>query len=140
MNTVTSQNLEAQVVATTNTPLKKVVSDATSTIPATSKNTPVHPAKGQNAAVNGNTVPDAKANAEQKDETLENAVSRINGYVQQVQRDLQFSVDDDSGRTVIKVIDSESKEIIRQIPEEVFLQVAQSIEESFEGTLLEVKV
>ena len=70
---------------------------------------------------------------------LNQAVAEINQFVQQIQRDLQFSVDDKTGRNVIKVIDSESKEVIRQIPEEKLLDVARSLRETLEGSLLEVK-
>jgi flagellar protein FlaG len=40
---------------------------------------------------------------------------------------LQFSVDEETERTVIKVIDSESGELIRQIPDEVFLELARKL-------------
>jgi flagellar protein FlaG len=139
MNTVNSQNIGAQVVAINSTPPKKAATEKTTTAPATTKITTETPANGQNPAVNGNSVPETTTAGEANEESLEQAITRINSYVQQVQRDLKFSVDDESGKTVIKVIDSESKELIRQIPEEVLLKVAQSIEESLEGSLLEVK-
>ncbi len=62
-------------------------------------------------------------------EDLDEAVSKITEYVQSVHRDLQFSVDDDSGMTVIKVLDGSSGELIRQIPEEVFLDLARKLNE-----------
>lgn len=139
MNTVNSQNIDAQVVAIKATPPKKAAAEKATAIPTTAKNTPETLANGQNPAVNGNSVPETTAAGEAREDSLEQAITRINSYVQQVQRDLKFSVDDESGKTVIKVIDSESKELIRQIPEEVLLKVAQSIEESLEGSLLEVK-
>jgi flagellar protein FlaG len=139
MNTVNSQNIDAQVVAINSSLPKKAATEKATAIPTTAKNTPETFADGQKSAVNGNSVPETKVADETKEESLERAITRINSYVQQVQRDLKFSVDDESGKTVIKVIDSESKELIRQIPEEVLLKVAQSIEESLEGSLLEVK-
>jgi flagellar protein FlaG len=140
MNTVNSQQIaNTQALATTNvvTPKRVEVKAATSTVPA--KNLPELDTKGQESAVVGNPVPESVPNREAKEGELDKAIARINNYVQQIQRDLQFSVDDESGKTVIKVIDSESKEVIRQIPEEVLLQIAQSIEESLEGALLEVE-
>ncbi len=62
---------------------------------------------------------DKKASAE-----LNAAVQQMNTYVQNIQRDLQFSVDEESGRNVVKVIDSKSKEVIRQIPSEEVLVLA----------------
>jgi len=52
------------------------------------------------------------------------AVTRINEIVQSVQRDLSFNVDEDSGQTIIRVVDSGSGELIRQIPSEEALAIA----------------
>ncbi|MCP4077351.1 MAG: flagellar protein FlaG, partial [Gammaproteobacteria bacterium] len=45
-------------------------------------------------------------------------------FVQTVQRDLTFSFDEGSGQTVIKVIDSKSGGLVRQIPSEEVLSMA----------------
>ena len=58
---------------------------------------------------------------------LEAAVSQVADYVQNVQRNLSFSVDQDSGHTVVKVIDSDSEEVIRQIPSEELLALARRL-------------
>ena len=55
---------------------------------------------------------------------ISDAVTRINEIVQSVQRDLSFNVDEDSGQTVIRVVDSGSGELIRQIPSEEALAIA----------------
>ncbi len=55
---------------------------------------------------------------------LDSAVARLNDYVQVVRRELQFSVHDDSGRTVVKVLDRDTGEVVRQIPSEEMLEVA----------------
>ena len=55
---------------------------------------------------------------------LKEAVDQINQYVQTVQRDLSFSMDGETGHTVIKVMDSGSGELIRQIPAEEVLALA----------------
>ena len=61
---------------------------------------------------------------------IEQAVTEINDYVQSVQRDLHFSVDEDSGETVVRVRDKESGELIRQIPEDIFLSLAQNLKDN----------
>ncbi|NND61469.1 MAG: flagellar protein FlaG [Gammaproteobacteria bacterium] len=58
---------------------------------------------------------------------LEQAVDNIRNFVTDVRRELQFSVDEDSGRTIITVIDSDSGRIIRQIPPEEVLELARSV-------------
>jgi flagellar protein FlaG len=58
---------------------------------------------------------------------LQQAVDVINQAVALEQRSLNFSIDDVSGRSVIKVIDYETDELIKQIPSEELLKVAQDI-------------
>jgi flagellar protein FlaG len=55
---------------------------------------------------------------------ISEAVSSINKIVQNIQRDLSFNLDEDSGETIIQVVDSESGELIRQIPSEEALAIA----------------
>jgi flagellar protein FlaG len=59
---------------------------------------------------------------------VESAVRKANQVVQASVRDLEFTVDDESGKTVIKVIDRETKEVIRQIPSDEMLAISQSLE------------
>lgn len=59
---------------------------------------------------------------------LQQAVTQMNDFVQNLQRDLRFEVDDDLGRTVISVVDSETKEVIRQIPPETVLERARRLQ------------
>jgi flagellar protein FlaG len=61
---------------------------------------------------------------------IDRQVVHINKYLQSIQRDLHFSVDQDSGLTVIRVRDKESGELIRQIPEDVFLSLAQDLNDN----------
>jgi len=63
-----------------------------------------------------------------KNEDLQESVSRINEFVQAVQRDLEFSIDEATGKQVITVLDRASEEVIRQIPTEAVLAIADNIE------------
>jgi flagellar protein FlaG len=58
---------------------------------------------------------------------LEQAVSGIREFVQATQRNLDFSIDDSTGKVVVKVIATDSGEVIRQIPSEAALKLAQSL-------------
>lgn len=73
-------------------------------------------------------------NSEISLQDLDNTVSELNAAVQNVRRDLQFRVDEDSGRTIITVRDSETDEIIREIPPERVVALAKNIE-SLKGIL-----
>lgn len=66
---------------------------------------------------------------------ISETVSEINSLIRSVQRDLAFNVDQDSGRTVIRVIDSESGELIRQIPSEDLLAIATHLRDFKEDTV-----
>ena len=59
---------------------------------------------------------------------VESAVSQISEFVQNFQRDLRFSIDEDSDRLVVKVVDSETQEVIRQIPSEETLRIAKNLD------------
>ena len=72
-------------------------------------------------------------------EALDGVVKDINDYVQTVQRDLQFSIDEKSGRTVIKVFDSGNDRLIREIPSEEILELANDLSQLTEGVLLKVQ-
>ena len=41
---------------------------------------------------------------------------------------LQFSVDEDTGRTVVSVIDSETRQVVRQIPSEEVMRMARALD------------
>lgn len=55
-------------------------------------------------------------------------VSNINTKLQQLRRELHFSVDTDTGRTVVKVINSDTDEVVRQIPSEEVIRLARSLD------------
>ena len=65
--------------------------------------------------------------AEQVRATVEQAVAKLNDFVQSSQRDLHFAVDSGTGRTIVTVVDRETQEVIRQIPPEVALHLAQKL-------------
>lgn len=73
-------------------------------------------------------------------EQLNQAVSQLNDYVQNVQRDLQFEVDNERGQTIVKVVDQQTQEVIRQIPDEVALRLADNLQQDEPLSLFDVKV
>ncbi len=85
------------------------------------------PARRNEAAADGEMLPPAPGAKADDVTQVESAVSQISEFVQNLQRDLQFSVDEDSGRIVIKVIDSQTDEVIRQIPPEDALRLARDL-------------
>lgn len=70
-------------------------------------------------------------------EDVERAVQHLVELMSQTQRSLRFRVDEASGRTVITVIDAETKEIVRQIPPPELLAVVRHFERV--GSLLDAR-
>ena len=65
-------------------------------------------------------------------DTVEKAVERLSEVASSFQRNLAFSVNKDTGDTVIVVSDTETNEVIRQIPSEFSVQLAQNLESLIE--------
>lgn len=101
-------------------------------------------AQRQTVAVEVAEVETQEVEMELSQEALEKVVSQLNAYIQNTQRDVDFSVDDSTGRVVVRVIDSVSDEVIRQIPSEEMLAISRHLIESLEteqpkGFLIELK-
>lgn len=60
---------------------------------------------------------------------VNDAVERVRTQVQSLQRDLNFSVDDSTGQVVIQVLDGNSGKVVRQIPSEDILRLAERLDE-----------
>lgn len=70
-----------------------------------------------------------KAKAEHSTEELEDIVDKIQETVKIMQRNLNFSIHDNTGMTVVKVMDAGSGEVIRQMPTEDALVLAERLDE-----------
>ncbi|HYE35214.1 flagellar protein FlaG [Methylocaldum sp.] len=80
---------------------------------------------------------------EERKDDVAHAVHNFNEFFQMVRRTVQFSLDEDSGRTIVQVKDAETHELIRQIPSEEILRLAKQLDEfkdGFKGMLLKEKV
>lgn len=66
------------------------------------------------------------------------AVKSINKSMASLSADLEFSLDDDTHRTVVKVIDRQTNEVIRQIPTEEVLQISKALDQ-VQGLLIRQK-
>jgi flagellar protein FlaG len=77
--------------------------------------------------------------ADVTEEVLKQVAKQIESYLKANGRDLQFSVDQETGRTVVTVRDSSTGEVIRQIPDVEALRIAQSLGQH-PGTLLDVTI
>jgi len=70
---------------------------------------------------------------------LENVVHEINNMMVTVQRDLNFSIDENSGRKVISVYEKGTDKLIRQLPSEEALKILDNLEQ-LKGLLFKTDV
>lgn len=61
---------------------------------------------------------------------LGQAVEKVAGYVQNIARDINFSIDADTNKSVVTVTDQESGKVIRQIPNEEMLEISKNLEDA----------
>ena len=73
------------------------------------------------------------------DKEVNDTVEELNSFLQDMKRNLSFSVDDTSGQSVILVKDSESEEVIRQIPSEELVVLRKKMDD-LTGILFDTKV
>jgi flagellar protein FlaG len=62
--------------------------------------------------------------------------NRLADLPQITKRNLQFSVDGDTGESVFRVIDAETGDLIRQIPSEEILHIIEQVKEAQGSTVL----
>lgn len=69
---------------------------------------------------------------------LHQAVDTLNNVVQKLTRNLAFTVDKTTGLNVVKVIETDTNTVIRQIPSDEVLNVARALDH-FQGLLIRNK-
>lgn len=97
---------------------------------------PANPQREQTeVAENAKPLNDKQAeNRETAAKSLHHAVSDMNDFVQSIRRELQFSINSDHGEVVIQVTDAENGDVIRQIPSDEALRLAQSLQDANQTT------
>lgn len=66
---------------------------------------------------------------------VQNAVARAQEVLNRASANLRFAVDGDTGTMVVKVVDAETDQVIRQIPSEEMLAIARNMDR-MQGLLL----
>ncbi|MCC6071338.1 flagellar protein FlaG [Massilia sp. GCM10020059] len=82
--------------------------------------------------------PVAAVDAEPAQAEVADALKTINKTVQAMSPSLEFSIDADSKRTVVKVVDMDTKEVIRQMPSVEALEIAKALDR-LQGLLIRQK-
>lgn len=79
---------------------------------------------GGNAAQSGQTGASGAAFTEN---AVEEALNKVNDAMQAWSTGIRFEVDEDTERMVVKLVNNETGDIIRQVPSEAMLKVAKMI-------------
>ncbi|WP_301102921.1 flagellar protein FlaG [Propionivibrio sp.] len=73
-------------------------------------------------------APPAKPVQAASTEQLQAAVKSVEEYIQPTNDALEFSLSDETGGIVVKIIDRDTKEVIRQIPSEEMIAIAKALD------------
>lgn len=109
--------------------------------PAPSQASVPRPAVPQRDSVPADVQPKATTPPEQpSQEQVKRAVDALRESMKQSSSsNLQFSIDGDTGQTIVRVTDRQTGELIRQIPSEELLELAKSLDR-MQGVLLRQQV
>ena len=110
VESMNATNVAANVQATTSTQVQGGSADKVS----------------QKALQNENSQ--AQPSQEMTADEVQAVVDKLNEFMSNGQRNLNFSVDNDTENVVVKVMDTETQEVIRQFPSEQTLKLAKHLE------------
>jgi flagellar protein FlaG len=120
----------SQVMAASLSQLRDSTPVATPVAPPSSGDNVV-PLQGSTPAENSGSAQTSTTPGRSRgpDPALDAAIEKLNSKVQNLNRNLEFSLDKDSGELVVKVVDANTHEVISQIPRQEALKLAQCIEQ-----------
>ncbi len=84
-------------------------------------------------------APERHAEPHPSADTLASAVATLNQAMQESNRNLEFSVDTGTKKVVVRMVDTSTGELIRQIPSDETLAISRGIEQFQLGLLLKQK-
>lgn len=67
---------------------------------------------------------------------LQNVVDNINKALKQSNKNLEFTIDTETNKSIVKLVDSETGDVIRQFPSEEVLAISRAIDRIQQGLLL----
>ncbi|MCF6217713.1 MAG: flagellar protein FlaG [Gammaproteobacteria bacterium] len=131
MNIPTQLPLDPSKITTTPQPNQRVQSTEPNQASRPQETPPLSPLSEVKKA-------DDRGDVKKESDALDDVVKNLNDHIQQYRRELQFQIDDESGRTVVKVMNVENGEVIRQMPSEQVLAMSHQLSE-ITGTMFQEK-
>lgn len=93
------------------------------------ENSPANSADGTGNAATG--IAQSPSNVQE----ISAALQEIRNAIRPIASELSFSLEQDSGRMLVKIVDTETDELIRQIPSEEMVRISKALDK-LQGLLL----
>jgi flagellar protein FlaG len=106
-------------------------------VPETSQPDSVRPVSPSAPVMRISAVGDTQAKAADP-QAVKEAVSAANGAMKAIKSELDFSIDDTTGKTIVRVVDGETGEVIRQMPAKEVIEIAKALDR-LQGLLVRQK-
>ncbi len=90
-------------------------------------------------AVSDTSTGQAENNRPLSPSQLKGTVDGMNSSLQQAGQSLEFTIDSDTKTPVVKLMDTETGQVIRQFPSEEMLAIARALDQQLQGALLKQK-
>lgn len=104
-------------------------------VPSSSSNSPIQ----SGASLELPQVAVAQVAEQQTSSQLQNATDNVNKVLKQSNKSLEFSVDTGTKKSIVKLIDTDTGDLIRQYPTEEMLAISNAIDQFQQGVLLKQK-
>ena len=101
-------------------PISQPAAEAPQPAPARTPVAPTASVAAVAAAADQARAPDPDA--------VKEAVAAANDAMKGIKSELDFSIDEDTGRTVVRVVDRRTGDIIRQMPAKELLEIAKTLD------------
>lgn len=125
MNTPSITQVPASVVA----PVMQPPGGMTDAAARTPGSRPADAASRASSLRDANTANErSETRAPGSPEDLQKALEEVQSAINVVANDLRFSFDEDTGRTLVKIVDRETDEVIKQIPSEELVQISKALD------------
>ena len=97
---------------------------------------PVEPTRTPAQPVASSQPPQPPQAPQVNDAQLQSAITKLNEAMMQSNINLEFSIDPSADRTLIKVVDSQTGDVIKQIPSNEMIAIANAIDQFQKGLLV----
>ena len=119
-------------------PLSQGISAPASYAGSANPGAPASSGGSASAAASSTQIFTATSAEEPRNEQLQKAMSAVNKFIEPA-GNIEFQIDEQSGRTVMRLVDKETGSVLRQLPSEEMLALARALAK-LSGLVIKLKV